>query len=281
MHRHTGPAPGIMVWDGIRFHCFTHLVRIAGTLNGQCHTLEVLEPGVLPYIQRLPLAISQQDNARPHVALNVQEFFFTHLIELLPPNRKRVVHARTTTDFGIHHLLLHQINFGNMWKPHGLLYPKVSSKASLILCRGRPQQTSRREAHHIVRNASVQPTASLAIIQARVAPSLEAPVSSRTIRRRLAEGHLGSQRPLRVQPLTPTHRCLRLEWCHARGSWTVCAAEWNQIVFSDKSRFNLSRDDNRVRVWRPGVIYYVLKTDYMLSFTFRDLYNLPRCVIKD
>ncbi|GFX28038.1 transposable element Tcb2 transposase [Trichonephila clavipes] len=117
---------------------------------------------------------------------------------------------------------------------------------------GRPQQTSRREAHHIVRNASVQPTASLAIIQARVAPSLEAPVSSRTIRRRLAEGHLGSQRPLRVQPLTPTHRCLRLEWCHARGSWTVCAAEWNQIVFSDKSRFNLSRDDNRVRVWRPG-----------------------------
>ncbi|GFX28039.1 hypothetical protein TNCV_774231 [Trichonephila clavipes] len=136
MHRHTGPAPGIMVWDGIRFHCFTHLVRIAGTLNGQCHTLEVLEPGVLPYIQRLPLAISQQDNARPHVALNVQEFFFTHLIELLPPNRKRVVHARTTTDFGIHHLLLHQINFGNMWKPHGLLYPKVSSKASLILCRG-------------------------------------------------------------------------------------------------------------------------------------------------
>ncbi|GFV56024.1 transposable element Tcb2 transposase [Trichonephila clavipes] len=75
------------------------------------------------------------------------------------------------------------------------------------------------------------------------------PVSSRTIRRHLAEGHLGSRRPLRVLPLTPTDRRLRLEWCRARGNWT--AAEWNQVVFSDESRFNLSSDDNRVSVWRP------------------------------
>ncbi|GFV11720.1 hypothetical protein TNCV_977091 [Trichonephila clavipes] len=36
---------------------------------------------------------------------------------------------------GIHHPLLPQINFDNMWKQHGLLYPKDTSKASLILCR--------------------------------------------------------------------------------------------------------------------------------------------------
>ncbi|GFW43148.1 transposable element Tcb2 transposase [Trichonephila clavipes] len=75
------------------------------------------------------------------------------------------------------------------------------------------------------------------------------PVSSRTIRRRLAEGHLGSRCPLRVLPLTPTHRRFRLEWCRSRGNWT--AAEWNRVVFSDKSRFNLSSDENRVRVWKP------------------------------
>ncbi|GFU93819.1 transposable element Tcb2 transposase [Trichonephila clavipes] len=50
-------------------------------------------------------------------------------------------------------------------------------------------------------------------------------VSSRTIRRRLAEGHLGSRCPLPALPLTPTHQCLRLEWCHTRGNRT--AAEWN------------------------------------------------------
>ncbi|GFT56012.1 transposable element Tcb1 transposase [Trichonephila clavipes] len=35
MHRHSGPAPGNMVWDGIGFHCCTPLVRIAGTLNSR------------------------------------------------------------------------------------------------------------------------------------------------------------------------------------------------------------------------------------------------------
>ncbi|GFT38154.1 transposable element Tcb2 transposase [Trichonephila clavipes] len=114
---------------------------------------------------------------------------------------------------------------------------------------GRPRLISRREDHHIVRNARVQPTASSAAIQAQVAPSLRAPASSRFIRRHVAEGHLGSRCPSRVLPLTPTHRRLRLEWCRARGNWT--AAEWNQVVFSDESRFSLSNDDNRIRVWRP------------------------------
>ncbi|GFX72894.1 transposable element Tcb1 transposase [Trichonephila clavipes] len=53
---------------------------------------------------------------------------------------------------------------------------------------GRPGHTKRREDRHIVRNARVQPTASSVDIQAQVVPSLGAPVSSGTIRRRLAEG---------------------------------------------------------------------------------------------
>ncbi|GFY06810.1 transposable element Tcb2 transposase [Trichonephila clavipes] len=38
-------------------------------------------------------------------------------------------------------------------------------------------------------------------------------------------------------------------WYRARGNWT--AAELNQVIFSDEYRFNLSSDDNHVRVWRP------------------------------
>ncbi|GFU58166.1 transposable element Tcb2 transposase [Trichonephila clavipes] len=52
-----------------------------------------------------------------------------------------------------------------------------------------------------------------------------------------------------VLPLTPTHRRLHLESCHARGNRT--AAQWNQVVFNDESRFNISSDANRVHVWRP------------------------------
>ncbi|GFY19028.1 transposable element Tcb1 transposase [Trichonephila clavipes] len=74
-------------------------------------------------------------------------------------------------------------------------------------------------------------------------------MSSGSIRSRLAEGHMRSRCPLSVLPLTPIHRRLRLKWCRARGNWT--AAEWNQVVFIDESRFNVSSDINRSRVWRP------------------------------
>ncbi|UYV73393.1 hypothetical protein LAZ67_10003015 [Cordylochernes scorpioides] len=59
MHRHTGPAPGIIVWGNIGYHSRTPLVRIAGTLNSQRYISEVLEPIVPHYLQGLPTAIFQ------------------------------------------------------------------------------------------------------------------------------------------------------------------------------------------------------------------------------
>ncbi|GFV87001.1 transposable element Tcb2 transposase [Trichonephila clavipes] len=94
-----------------------------------------------------------------------------------------------------------------------------------------PRQISRGEDRNIARNARLRPTTSSAAIQAHVAPSVGVPVSSRAIRKRLAEGYLGSRHPLRVLPLTPIHRRLRLKLCRARGN--CIAAKWNQVVFSD------------------------------------------------
>ncbi|GFV47787.1 transposable element Tc3 transposase [Trichonephila clavipes] len=84
IHRHTGPAPDIMVWGGIVYHSRTPLVRITGTLNTQRYISEVLEAVVLSYLQGLATAIFQQDNAQPHVPCTVQSFFVNHQIELLP-----------------------------------------------------------------------------------------------------------------------------------------------------------------------------------------------------
>ncbi|UYV79517.1 CNTNAP1 [Cordylochernes scorpioides] len=58
---------------------------------------------------------------------------------------------------------------------------------------------------------------------------------------------LHSCRPLRRLPLTPPNRRQRLEWCRARSTWMT---EWHRVVFSDESRFCLSSDSRRVRVWR-------------------------------
>ncbi|UYV71918.1 hypothetical protein LAZ67_9001142 [Cordylochernes scorpioides] len=65
--------------------------------------------------------------------------------------------------------------------------------------------------------------------------------------RRLVANGLHSCRPLRRLPLTPPNRRQRLEWCRARSTWMT---EWHRVVFSDESRFCLSSDSRRVRVWR-------------------------------
>ncbi|GFW95928.1 transposable element Tcb1 transposase [Trichonephila clavipes] len=83
LHRHTGPAPDIMVWGGIGYHSRTPLVHFSDTFNIQRYICEVLEPVVLPYLQGLATAYFQQDNARTLVARIVQLFFVNHQIELL------------------------------------------------------------------------------------------------------------------------------------------------------------------------------------------------------
>ncbi|GFW43796.1 transposable element Tcb2 transposase [Trichonephila clavipes] len=72
--------------------------------------------------------------------------------------------------------------------------------------------------------------------------------SRETIRRRLTEVGLRSRRPLRRLPLTPHYRQCRLDFCRPRATWSV--TDWRRVIFSDESRFSLSADDHRTRVWR-------------------------------
>ncbi|GFW75851.1 fibulin-1 [Trichonephila clavipes] len=144
MHRHTGPAPGIMVWGGIGYHFRTPLVRIAGTLNSQRYISEVLEPVVLPYHQGLATAIFQRDNAQPHAARIVQRFFVNHQIELLPwlarsPDLSPIENMWSMVAQRLSQItpqLPYRINFGNVWKLLSLLYTKNTSEVSLNQCRG-------------------------------------------------------------------------------------------------------------------------------------------------
>ncbi|GFT91323.1 transposable element Tcb1 transposase [Trichonephila clavipes] len=84
MHSHTGPAPVIMLWGGIRYHSRTPLVRIAGTLNSQRYISEVLEPQLSfltfrawpqPYFNRI---------MRDHTRHALSKGSFNQQIELLP-----------------------------------------------------------------------------------------------------------------------------------------------------------------------------------------------------
>ncbi|GFX31188.1 transposable element Tc1 transposase [Trichonephila clavipes] len=43
-------------------------------------------------------------------------------------------------------------------------------------------------------------------------------------------------------------RQCRLDFCRPRATWSV--TDWRRVIFSDESRFSLSADDHRTRVWR-------------------------------
>ncbi|GFW12672.1 transposable element Tcb2 transposase [Trichonephila clavipes] len=108
----------------------------------------------------------------------------------------------------------------------------------------------RREDRRIVRQALVDPTVTRSTIRADAGVA----IVPQRISGHLAEANLKSKLPFRALLLTPEHRQMRLQWCQARSMWNVI--DWQNVVFSDESRFVLGTDDNRVRVWkRPGERY--------------------------
>ncbi|GFS69854.1 HTH_Tnp_Tc3_2 domain-containing protein [Trichonephila clavipes] len=131
---------------------------------------------------------------------------------------------------------------GEQWTREGTYAWKTGSGAT--------RKTARRKDRRIVWQALVDPTVTRSMIRADVGVA----IVPQTISRHLAESNLKSKRPFRALPLTPEHRQLRLQWCQAISMWNV--TDWQQVVFSDESRFVLGTDDNRVRVWRrPGERY--------------------------
>ncbi|GFW84304.1 transposable element Tcb2 transposase [Trichonephila clavipes] len=57
-----------MVWAAIAYNTRSLLVLVRAIMTAQRYVRDILQPHVLPVMQRLPGAIFQQDNARPHTA---------------------------------------------------------------------------------------------------------------------------------------------------------------------------------------------------------------------
>ncbi|GFY35409.1 transposable element Tc1 transposase [Trichonephila clavipes] len=73
--RHTARTAGVMVWGGgIAYDSRSTLIVMRGTLTGQRYVDDILRPHVGPFLNGLPGAIFQQDNACPHTARVAQDF---------------------------------------------------------------------------------------------------------------------------------------------------------------------------------------------------------------
>ncbi|GFW71582.1 transposable element Tc3 transposase [Trichonephila clavipes] len=84
MERHSRRTPGVMVWGAIAYHGRSQLLRIVGNLNSTRYINEVLQPQAIPFLQGLPGAVFQQDNARPHVAKTVKSYLESQQVQILP-----------------------------------------------------------------------------------------------------------------------------------------------------------------------------------------------------
>ena len=78
------------------------------------------------------------------------------------------------------------------------------------------------------------------------------PISRYMVRRRLRERGITCRRPYHGLVLTLRHRHQRLIW--ARNHRGQC---WQNVVFSEESRFNLWKADGRIRVYRQRHECYV------------------------
>lgn len=117
--------------------------------------------------------------------------------------------------------------------------------------RGRHRCTTRRQDRLIVLTALRNRTRTARRIRQHVVNPGNVGISDQTIRNRLRESGIISGRPVVRVPLTRAHRIARRAWSAQHARWT--RQQWSTVLFTDESRFTLSFNDGRVRVWRrPG-----------------------------
>ena len=73
-------------------------------------------------------------------------------------------------------------------------------------------------------------------------------ISTQTVRNRLREAGLRTCRPAVRQVLTRHHRQQRRLWAQTHRRWT--RQDWQKVLYSDESRFCLTKSHGRIHVYR-------------------------------
>ncbi|GFY20018.1 transposable element Tcb1 transposase [Trichonephila clavipes] len=113
---------------------------------------------------------------------------------------------------------------------------------------GRPRGTTPADDRYIVLQARRNRRQTAGEIARHTTQATGRPISRFTVARRLHGGGQLARRPVRCVPLTPAHRRRRSLWCreHRNGRHN----EWGRVLFTNESRFSLSRDSHRILIWR-------------------------------
>lgn len=116
---------------------------------------------------------------------------------------------------------------------------------------GRQRMTNRHDDRFLLIQARRNRFATATQLRSDLINATGVNVSTQSVRNRLHENGLRSQRACIRIPLTRNHRQARLNWARQHANWTI--QNWQPVLFTDESRFCLDVTDRRARVWRlPG-----------------------------
>ena len=115
---------------------------------------------------------------------------------------------------------------------------------------GRPRCNNQCQDHFLHIVALCQRTTNATRLRQEMRRAANLNISRQTVRN-LHEFGLRSRVAIVCLPLTPSHRQARRAWCRRQQRWT--RQQWGRVLCTDESRFTLTNNDARERVWRhPG-----------------------------
>ena len=79
-----GRGGKLMVWGGFTYDTKTALHVVQGNLTAARYVNQIIDPYVLPFVQRNQGTVFMQDNARPHTARHTQQHLRTHHVQPMP-----------------------------------------------------------------------------------------------------------------------------------------------------------------------------------------------------
>ena len=113
---------------------------------------------------------------------------------------------------------------------------------------GRPRRTTLRQDRYLVLTSRRNRFMSAPKLLSRHYNMIGHRLGVLTVRNRLRATSLRGRRPYVGVPLRAVHRRNRYNWAAAHRRWR--RQQWDNILFTDESRFTLQFSDGRIRVWR-------------------------------
>ena len=113
---------------------------------------------------------------------------------------------------------------------------------------GRKRKTSQLQDRYLVLSSLRKRTATAKDLQSTLRAAHRVTIYNQTVRNRLRVADLKPRRPVRKPVCARRHKTLRLNFARDHLGWQL--RHWRPVLFTDESRFRLTRCDGRVRVYR-------------------------------